>query len=101
MSLVSIPLDATRANQTLACVLDGKTCVLNLTTTDFGLFADVTYNGSPIVNARRCQDRRNLNPYAYLGMPQPLFFADLQGTSDPVYTGFNTRYLLCYGTPDA
>jgi hypothetical protein len=92
-----IPLQA-QANQFLNTVLDDNVpCTINLTTTDYGLFIDVTYNGIPIVNGRLCQDRTDLVPDKYLGMPQNLFFADTQGTSDPQYAGFGTRYLLCYG----
>lgn len=97
MSYTIIPLQQ-KANQTFDCVLDNAVpCTINLTTTDYGLFVDVTYNGSKVASARLCQDRTNLNPYPYLGMPQALFFADTQGTNDPQFAGFGTRYLLCYG----
>lgn len=99
MSFVSIPLPAS-ANQTFSCRLDGKNAQISLTTTQHGLFADVLYDGVPVALGRLCLDRVDINPNRYLGMPQFLGFADLQGTSDPVYTGFGTRYLLVYGTPD-
>lgn len=98
MSLVVIPIKAT-ANQTASAVLDGSNAQITLTTTDFGLFADITYNGVRVATGRLCLDRTDINPAKYLGLPQPLFFADLQGASDPQWQGFGTRYLLCYGTP--
>lgn len=98
MSFVSIPL-TTDANQSFSCVLDGQDAQINLTTTDYGLFADVVYGGTPVAVGRLCLDRTDINPDRYLGMPQGLFFVDLQGTSDPVASGFGTRYLLLYGTP--
>lgn len=101
MTLLSIPLSSTDANQSVSAVLDGKLCQIGLTTTDYGLFANLAYDGVSIAYNAICQDRRNLNPNTYLGMPQPLFFADLQGTTDPVADGFGTRYLLLYGNPDA
>ena len=98
MSLLVIPVKAT-ANQTASAVLDGLNAQIALMTTDFGLFADVTYDGARVATGRLCLDRTDINAAKYMGLPQPLFFADLQGTSDPVWTGFGTRYLLCYGTP--
>lgn len=98
MSLIVIPVKAT-ANQVASTVLDGLNAQIALMTTDFGLFADVTYNGVRVATGRLCLDRTDINPAKYLGLPQPLFFADLQGTTAPQWSGFGTRYLLCYGTP--
>ena len=99
MSIVTIPIKAA-ANQTASAVLDGQNAQITLMTTDYGLFADVTYNGVRVATGRLCLDRTDINAAKYLGLPQPLFFADLQGTSDPQWAAFGTRYLLCYGTPD-
>lgn len=88
-------------NQAFDCVLDGRQANINLTTTDYGLYADVTYDGEPVITGRLCLDRVDINANRYTGLPQALFFADLQGTTDPQWSGFNTRYLLVYGEPDA
>jgi hypothetical protein len=98
MSYTIIPLQPD-ANQTFDCVLDGGDAQINLETTDYGLFADVVYNGVAVSTGRLCLDRTDINPARYNGLPQALFFADLQGTSDPVATGFGTRYVLVYGNP--
>jgi len=98
MSYQIIPLPV-QANCALSAVLDGLDAQIVLTTTDYGLFADVVYNGIPVSSGRLCLDRVDINPNRYNGMPQALFFADLQGTTDPVWSGFNTRYALCYGEP--
>lgn len=98
MSFVIIPIKAA-ANQTANAVLDGQNAQITLMTTDYGLFADVTYNGARVATGRLCLDRTDINVAKYLGLPQPLFFADLQGLSDPQWAGFGTRYALCYGTP--
>jgi hypothetical protein len=100
MSYQIVPLPQS-ANATFSAVLDGQEAIFNLTTTDFGLFADVVYNGVPVINARLCLDRVDINPRRYNGMPQALFFADTQGTTDPIFTGFGSRYLLVYGEPSA
>jgi hypothetical protein len=98
MTFVSIPL-APVANQSFSCQLDGQNAQINLTDTDYGLFADVVYNGVAVALARLCLDRVDINANRYLGLPQSLLFVDLQGATDPDYTQFGTRYLLVYGTP--
>lgn len=100
MTYQIIPLP-TDANVTFSAVLDGQEADINLTTTDYGLFADVAYNGQPVINARLCLDRTDINPNRYNGLPQALFFADLQGTTNPQQSGFNSRYVLVYGEPSA
>jgi hypothetical protein len=98
MPYVLIPVQPT-PNQAFSCVLDDQRAQINLTTTDYGLFADVVYQGVPVSSGRLCEDRTDLNPDRYRGLPQFLGFVDLQGTSNPEYTGFGTRYLLIYGSP--
>jgi hypothetical protein len=93
---IVIPLSTT-PNQTITAILDGAAAQITLTTTDYGLFADVIYDGVSVALGRLCLDRTDINPNRYLGLPQMLAFADLQGITDPVYTGFSSRYLLLYG----
>lgn len=88
-------------NASFTAVLDGQEADINLTTTDLGLFADVVYDGVPVINARLCLDRVDINVNRYTGLPQALFFADLQGITDPQWDGFNSRYVLVYGEPAA
>lgn len=98
MTYTVIPIQAV-ANQTASCVLDGGQAQISLTTTDYGLFADVVYNGAAVASGRLCLDRTDINPARYNGLPQFLGFVDLQGDTDPVFAGFGTRYLLIYGNP--
>ena len=100
MAYITIPLQQ-RANQDFSCVLDGQQALITLETTDYGLFMTAAYNGVSIASSRLCLDRTNINSAGYLGLPQALFFADLQGQTDPVWTGFGTRYVLCYGNPQS
>lgn len=97
-TFVTVPVPAI-PNPSFSAVLDGQLAQIALETTDYGLFATVVYNGVTVATGRLCLDRTDINSARYLGMPQALFFADLQGNSDPVYTGFSTRYLLVYGDP--
>jgi hypothetical protein len=98
VSYIIIPVQQ-QANQSFSCILDGESAQITLETTDYGLFATVVYNGVPVATSRLCLDRTNINSAGYNGMPQALFFADTMDGSDPVWTGFGTRYLLCYGNP--
>jgi hypothetical protein len=100
MTYTVIPVPST-PNPEFTCVLDGQQAQITLTSTDYGLFADVLYNGVPVSNAKMCLDRVDINPNRYNGMPQALFFCDTQGTTPPVWQGFNTRYLLLYGDPQS
>lgn len=98
MTYSIIPLQA-QPNYAFSCVLDGQAARITLLTTDLGLFASIVYRGVAIVTSRLCLDRTDLNSPRYNGLPQALFFADLQGDTAPVWTGFNSRYVLCYGDP--
>lgn len=98
MPYTIIPAQAV-ANQELSAILDGFTARINLTTTNYGLFADVLYNGVPVSSGRLCLDRTDINPDRYRGLPQFLGFADLQGADNPHFEGFGTRFLLIYGDP--
>lgn len=98
MPYVVIPAQQV-ANQELSASLDGVMARITLTTTDYGLFADILYNDVPVANGRLCLDRTDINPDRYRGLPQFLGFADLQGADDPTFDGFGTRFLLIYGDP--
>jgi hypothetical protein len=98
MAYTLIPVQPV-ANQSFSCILDGQSAQIDLETTDYGLYATVAYSGVAVATSRLCLDRTDINSARYLGMPQALFFADLQGQTDPVYVGFGTRYVLCYGNP--
>lgn len=98
MAYTVIPAQAV-ANQELSAILDGVTARITLTTTDYGLFADVLYDDTPVANGRLCLDRTDINPDRYRGLPQFLGFADLQGGDDPRFEEFGTRFLLIYGDP--
>jgi len=98
MAYTLVPVQSV-ANQELSCILDGQLARINLTTTNYGLFADVLYNGMPVSSGRLCLDRTDINPDRYRGLPQFLGFADLQGADDPTFDGFGTRFVLIYGDP--
>lgn len=91
-----IPLSAT-SNQTLNVTLGGQSCQITVDTKlDIGVFVSLWVDASPIVLSSLARDRVGLVRYAYTGFKGELFFADTQGTNDPDFTGFGSRYLLVY-----
>ena len=100
MTYQVIPLQPL-AVQSFACTLSDQQAQFTITCTDAGVFADVVYNGASVIAGRLCLDRTDINPAKYNGLPLGLFFADQQGTSDPAFQGFGTRFLLLYGDPAA
>lgn len=96
--MLNIPLQATPA-QSLSVVLNNQNCQINVYQKSTGLYLDLAVNNSPIVNAVICLDRVKIVREAYLGFQGDLAFADIQGTSDPDYMGFGSRYLLIYLEP--
>src|ERR1700680_5102847 len=83
-------------SQTLNVVLAGQYCQISVYTTDLGLFLDLSIDGTAIATGNLCQDRNLLLTKVYLGFVGQLYFADVQGVGDPVYTGLGTRFLLFY-----
>lgn len=53
-------------------------------------------SGNLIIAGVICQDRNRIVRDLYLGFIGDLCFIDIQGTSDPIYTGLGDRYVLCY-----
>jgi len=82
--------------------LDSQSVELNIYTRRYGLFIDVSVNGVLEIGAVICQNLNRIIRSEYLnmnaGFAGDFVFQDQQGTSDPVYTGLGTRYLLLYLT---
>ena len=60
---------------------------------------DLTVNGTVLFTTVACLNNDPIVRDAYLGFIGELAFVDQQGTQDPDYTGFGTRYLLTYYDP--
>lgn len=90
-----IPITAT-PSQKLTVLLGGQQCQISVYQKSTGVFLDLSVNNAPIVTAIICLDRVKLVRYAYLGFIGDLSFIDTQGTSDPDYSGFGSRYQLLY-----
>lgn len=82
--------------QTVAVQLAGQPCILNIYQKTYGLFLDLYVNGSLVVGGVICENLNRIVRNVYLGFVGDFVFGDTQGTSDPIYTGLGTRYLLVY-----
>lgn len=83
-------------NQTLAVVLGGQNCRINVYQKYTGLFVDLYVNDQPIVTGVIAEDSNRIVRSIYLGFTGDLIFYDLTGSSDPVYTGLGSRFVLIY-----
>lgn len=83
-------------NQTLLTPVANQNCRLNIFQKTNGMFIDVLVDEEPIIQGVLCLDRVRIVRDAYLGFIGDFMFVDLEGTSDPVYTGLGTRYVLAY-----
>jgi hypothetical protein len=86
-------------SQQLFCVLGGQNCSINIYYKTPGVFVDLNSNGVDICIACIALNAVPLDSCnAYDGFLGNLFFIDTQGSEDPQYTGFGTRWVLIYLT---
>lgn len=101
MTVQTIPLSVV-ANQSFSVVLNDRDVGITLRSLNDATYIDVVVGTTVVCAGQVCRDRVSLTPRAaYLGLADlSLVFADLLGTSDPVWSGFGTRYvLLSVGNP--
>jgi hypothetical protein len=90
-----IPLDKI-PSQNFNIVLNGQYCGIKIYQKYNQVFCDLTLNERVLFKGVRCLNLVNIVPGDYLGFNGKLYFADLNGTEDPDYTGFNDRWVLVY-----
>lgn len=83
-------------NQTLQVQLDGQPVTLDVLQYRYGLFMSVTLGDTLIIASVLCQNFNRIVRSLYLGFSGDFFFLDLQGVTDPVFTGLGSRYVLVY-----
>lgn|SRR3954465_11527081 len=93
-----LPLSVT-PSQVLLASLNAQACRIRVYTVTTGLFVDLYVNDVLIIGGVLALNGVLIVRDAYLGFLGDLCFFDLQGTSDPVYTGFGGRYILTYVDP--
>lgn len=86
------PLPSQVVNVTLA----GQPTTVNVYEKTTGLYMDVYVNGSLIIGGVICNNADRIVRDAYLGFIGDFVWIDVQGVSDPVYTGIGTQYFLAY-----
>jgi hypothetical protein len=97
--MLIIPLQPV-PSQTVNALINNQATTLNVRQlNDQGLFMDVLLNDAPIIQGVICQNLNVIIRNAYFGYVGDFAFVDTQGTSDPVYTGLGSRYVLGYFTP--
>ena len=97
--MLSIPLQAI-PSQLCKVILAGQNCQILIYQKDQGVFVDINSNDVEIVTGVIALDIVPLVCREYLGFSGNLMFNDNQGTSDPNYSGFGTRYSLIYLTAE-
>ena len=93
--MMQIPLQPVPSQQ-VQIVLGGQTCAINVYVKVQCMFLDLAVNGVPIAYAVQCKNMVSLVPTAYLGFSGWMIFLDTQGSSDPIYTGLGSRFVLLY-----
>jgi len=93
-----IPIQATR-NQDRTVQLGGINYGLHIFQNTEGVFMTVSQAGNVIVASALCRDRVRIIRDAYLGFNGDLTFFDTQGTNDPQWQEFGTRYVLAWLEP--
>jgi hypothetical protein len=83
-------------NQTVQVQLGAQPVTLNVYQLAYGLFIDVFVGNVLVAPSVICENINRIVRSIYLGFAGDLAFLDLQGSSDPVYTGLGSRYVLVY-----
>lgn len=90
------PLKAQRFTVTL----NNQICEMRLAQRSTGLYIDLTVNGTPCLQGVLCRNGNKIVRYDYLPFDGDLFFADLAGSDDPVWSGLGERFKLYYLAPE-
>lgn len=96
--MLTIPVQPV-PNQVLQVSLSNQACSIELTQFQYGLFMNVSVSGTLIIGGVICQNLNRIVRDTYLGFDGDFAFYDTQGTSDPIYTGLGSRWLLLYLSP--
>ncbi len=95
--MLIVPLQAI-PNQTVTVTLNDQVTQINIYQTYNGLFIDVYLENDLIIGGVICENQNRIIRSAYLGYSGDFAWIDMQGTSDPEYSGIGTRYFLAYLT---
>jgi len=85
-------------SQKINVVLDGQNCSLFLREMDGKQYLSLSIDGEAVFSNAMVCDRIPLKKYHYLPLKGDIASADQQGTSDPDWRQWNTRFLLVYSS---
>ena len=97
--MIKIPLQKTPA-QSFKIKLNGQNCEMRVYYRFGSTYLDLTVGGVVVVTGAICRDRQNIVQIAQNDFQGALFFVDMLGQSDPLYTDFGARWRLFYMTAD-
>lgn len=93
--MLIVPLKSLKS-QTVQVTLGNQNVQLKVYQKFFGLFMDVSANGSLIIAGVKCLNLNKIVRDLYLGFVGDFMFIDNEGSSDPDYTGLGSRFSLAY-----
>ena len=93
-----IPLQAV-PSQVVSVTLNNQACTIRVRQTSTGLYVDLYVNNALIIGGVIAENLNVVVRSTYLGFIGDLAFFDTQGTTDPVYAGLGSRYVLEYFAP--
>jgi len=85
-------------SQQTQVVLNGQSCMISVYVKNQSMLFDLAVNGTQIATAIQCKNLVSLVSTSYLGFTGWLVFYDTQGSSDPIYTGLSSRWVMLYLT---
>lgn len=93
--MLKIPLSPVPA-QSLKVKLNGQNCEMRVYYRFGSTYLDLTVGGVVVVTGAICRDRQNIIQIAQNAFSGVLFFMDMLGESDPLYSGFGERWRLFF-----
>lgn len=90
-----IPLSPVPA-QSLKVKLEGQNCEMRVYYRFGSTYMDLTVGGVVVVTGAICRNRQNIIQIAQNAFSGSLFFMDMLGEADPLYSGFGERWRLFY-----
>ena len=96
--MLVVPVQAL-PNQQLQVQLGTQACTIELVQGAYCLFMSLYVSGTLIIAGVFCQNLNRIVRDLYLGFIGDLCFVDIQGITDPVFTGLGSRYQLLYLEP--
>ena len=95
MNFIQVPLQQIPA-QTVALSLNGQNCAITLREFNGRQYFSLTLNGVTICSNVLLQTNSSIINAAYTGFIGDFVVIDMNGTDAPIYTGWNTRWVLSY-----